>query len=307
MIRSLFFTFLASLGISAQEATPTKPATVTPPPAATPATGNDNETAAAAAAAARPGGTLSIMPTRVVLEGRTRNEEVMLRNSGKAPCTYRIQFVEMDMDENGLLSERPKKEGEVTASDLIRFSPRQVELAPGEAQSVRLQIRKPEGLADGEYRSHLLFQNVPTAEPPAPIGADKAVAVKVTTIMGISIPVILRHGETQGKVSISEIHLEEPKKAGGPPILSFRMTREGNRSLYGSVSAVVESGGQVKKGTVLWGLPAVMIYANTPWRSVRIPMFEGIAGDIKGAKVKIIFTPMDYKGAPIVSYLDIPA
>lgn len=304
MIRCSLFSLLLTLVASAQNATPVKPPEAVPPPVAFPANAND---AAATAAAARPGGTLSIMPTRVVLEGRTRTEEVMLRNSGKAPCTYRIQFVEMDMDENGLLSERARKEGEVTASDLIRFSPRQVELAPGEVQTVRLQVRKPEGLAEGEYRSHMLFQNVPTSEPPAPIGGEKEVAVKVTTIMGISIPVILRHGDTQGKVAITDIHFEEPKKAGAPPVLSFRMTREGNRSLYGSVSALVESGGTVKKGTVLWALPAVMIYANTPWRKVRIPMFEGINGDIKGAKVKVTFTPVDYKGASIVSYLDIPA
>ena len=34
-------------------------------------------------------------------------------------------------------------------------------LAPGETQAVRLLLRKPGNLADGEYRSHLLMQNVP--------------------------------------------------------------------------------------------------------------------------------------------------
>lgn len=296
MIRSALFSLIATLAISAQGPAPM--------PNAAPTTAGDS---GPGVVAAKPGGNLSIMPTRVVLEGRTRSEEVMLRNSGQGPCTYRIQFVEMDMDENGQLSERLKKDGELTAADLIRFSPRQVELAPGEMQTVRIQVRKPEGLAEGEYRSHLLFQNVPTAEPPAPVGGEKEVAVKVTTIMGISIPVILRHGETQGRVRISELRYEAPKKADAPPVLSLRMTREGNRSLYGSISAVVESGGQVKKGTLLWGLPAVMIYANTPWRNVRIPMFDGIKGDVKGARVKVTFTPVDFKGTPVVSYLDIPA
>ncbi len=258
------------------------------------------------------GSNLTIMPTRLVLEGRTRSEEVMLRNSGKGSATYRILFKEMDMDEHGQLGERARKEGEITAADLIRFSPKQVELAPGEVQTVRIQVRKPEGLAEGEYRSHLLFQAVPAAEPPPPLegNSDKSLAVRVNTIMGISIPVILRHGETQGKIAISELRYWKPDPSvapDAPPVLSLRMTREGNRSLIGAFTAVVESGGKLKKGTLLWELPAVMLYTSLTWRNVHMPMYQGKNGDLNGTRVKVTFTPVDFKGPSLVAFLDIPA
>ena len=301
MIRSSFLGLAVALALSAQQALQSP---LLPPPAI-PAAGEK----APVVTTQNTGGNLSIMPTRVVLEGRTRSEEVLLRNSGKATATYRLHFVEMEMDENGQLSERPRIEGETTAADLIRFSPRQAQLAPGETQTVRIQVRKPEGLPDGEYRSHLLIQNVPEAEPPAPLDGttDKQLSVKVTTIMGISIPVILRHGVTTGKISISDLRYWKPDKDDAPPVLSLRMSREGNRSLYGAFTAIVESGGKLKRGTVLWELPAVMIYTGLAWRNVHMPMYQGVNGDLKGTRVKITFTPGDYKGAPVVSYLNIPA
>ncbi|MCE1229321.1 MAG: fimbria/pilus periplasmic chaperone, partial [Firmicutes bacterium] len=183
------------------------------------------------------GGNLSLMPTRVVLEGRLRSEEIMLRNAGKGTVTYRILFKEMAMDENGEVQERPRKEGETTAADLIRFSPRQVELRPGEMQTVRVQLRKPEGLPNGEYRSHLLFQAVPPPEPPTPPSTEteKKLSVKVTTVLGISIPIIVRHGDTKGKISLADLRYWQPNRPDVPPVLSMRMIREGNRSLSGDV------------------------------------------------------------------------
>ncbi len=305
MIRRILFSVLAIAFAFAQEvAPPVPPAPLAPPVVAT--------GAAPVITTEKPGSNLSIFPTRLVLEGRSRSEEIVLRNSGKAAATYRILFKEMEMNENGEIQERPRKEGEITAADLIRFSPRQVELAPGETQTVRIQVRKPEGLVDGEYRSHLLFQAVPVAEPPAPLGGEveRALSVKITTLLGMSIPIILRHGETQGKLAISELRFWRPGPKvtpGAPPVLSLRMTREGNRSLSGAFTAVVESGGKLKKGTLLWELPVVPIYTSMPWRNVHMPMYQGKNGELNGARVKITCTPVDFKGAPIVAYLDIPA
>jgi hypothetical protein len=258
------------------------------------------------------GGNLSILPVRLVLEGRTRSEEVMLRNTGKGKATYRILFTEMVMNENGEIEECRKPAGQTTAADLVRYSPRQVELAPGEMQTVRIQVRKPEGLPDGEYRSHLLFQSVPDVKPPAPLQGetDRALSVKLNTVLGISIPVIIRHGDTGGKISLTDLRYWQPDRKvapEAPPVLSFRMLREGNRSLSGDVTAVVESGGKLKKGTLLWETKGNVIYTNIIWRNVHLPMYQGKVGSLNGARVKVTFTPTDFKGAPVVAYLDIPA
>jgi hypothetical protein len=293
---SLLLSLLLSFFAFGQGPTPAaKPVGDTPPPEAE-----------------QGGGNLSILPVRLVLEGRTRSEEVMLRNTGKGKATYRIMFKEMAMTQNGDIEECPKKEGQTTAADLIRFSPRQVELAPGESQIIRIQVRKPEGLPDGEYRSHLLFQSVPDAKPPAPLqgDTDRALSVKLNTVLGISIPVILRHGDVHGKVTLTDLRFWQPDQKvapGAPPVLSLHLVRDGNRSLSGDISAVVESGGRLKRGTVLWETKGNVIYTDIPWRHVHLPMYMGKTGELNGARVKVTFTPTDFKGAPVVAYLDIPA
>ena len=254
-------------------------------------------------------GDLSILPARVVLEGRERSTEVMLKNIGHGHAIYRIYFCEMDMDENGELKERPRKEGELSAADLIRYSPRQVELAPGEVQTVRIQVRKPEGLADGEYRSHLMFQNVPAAEAAAPLedDAEKRLSFKITTVMAISIPVIVRHGVVSGSVSFSDFRFWRPQQIDAAPVLSFHMNRTGNRSLTGDFAASVESGGTLKKGTVLYDRKNVVIYHNVPFRNVHLPMWQATNGSLKGARIKVTFTPSDFKSTPVTAYFDLPS
>ena len=51
------------------------------------------------------------------------------------------------------------------AEDMIVYAPRRVTLAPHEPQSIRIAARPPQGLADGEYRVHLLFRAIPPATP----------------------------------------------------------------------------------------------------------------------------------------------
>ncbi|MBW3549828.1 MAG: hypothetical protein KY442_03095 [Proteobacteria bacterium] len=100
--------------------------------------------------------------------------------------------------------------------------------------------RKPAALAPGEYRSHLLF-----AQQPDPAGAGDAgitdagqteeIGVALTALIGVSIPVIVRHGETAAEVSLTDLALQRAV-AGQSPVLSLDMQRSGNRSVYGDLT-----------------------------------------------------------------------
>ena len=250
-------------------------------------------------------GDLMVMPTRVVLEGRERSAEVALRNVGSQKSTYRILFKEMDMLPEGRLEERNKKPGEITASDLVRYSPRQVELEPGETQTVRLQLRKPEGLPDGEYRSHLLFQAIPPVEPPKPPSAEttNAISFDIKTLFGISIPVIVRHGNAHGSASLANLKLEAPKQ-DGTPVLALDLQREGNRSLGGELQVRWEPASG--RPVVVLPLAGAVIYHNLSSRHLRLdlPGAKGLA--LRNGRLRVTFTPRDYKQAPVVATLDLP-
>nr|WP_320133360.1 fimbria/pilus periplasmic chaperone [uncultured Holophaga sp.] len=255
-------------------------------------------------------GDLAVLPVRVTLEGRSRATEIMLRNAGKQAATYRILFTEMEMGPDGQLKPHDKQPGEITASDLIRISPRQVTLQPGEIQTVRLQVRKPENLPDGEYRSHLLMEAIPPTHAPSALPDDNpqhSVSLDVTTIMGISIPVIVRQGSLAAKVTLQEARLEPPQQ-GAPLDLSLKMVQAGQRSVRGVFQVSVDSGGHLKPGKVLAEEPGIPIYHNTPFRTIHLGL-EGVsAQDLQGTRLKVSYRmtePQEEKPSS-VTYLKLP-
>lgn len=107
-------------------------------------------------------GELMVHPTRVVFDGNTRTAQIDVINSGTETMTYRISLIRRRMTDTGeFVPVESAHEQERFADEMIRYSPRQVVIPPGGTQAVRLQLRKPANLEDGEYRSHLLFQALP--------------------------------------------------------------------------------------------------------------------------------------------------
>ncbi len=220
------------------------------------------------------GAGLVVSPTRIILEGRARSAEVFLHNNGNTAATYRISLIELEMDEHGQTTEKTAPSDGSSAASLLRYSPRQVVLAAGSTQTVRLQVRKPEHLAPGEYRSHFLFRAVPddSPEPKPAADVEPRIGISIKAIYGVSIPVILRHGPVQAKGSLSELRLGQ-----GPErqVLSFQINREGNRSLYGDLQATWRPRGG--KPVPAGRLNGVAVYANLPLRKLSLAL-----SDLKG-------------------------
>lgn len=185
-------------------------------------------------------GDLLIAPPRLIFEGRQRSAELNLVNIGTRTETYRISLVQMRMDEKGDLKNIDNPGApEALASSLIRYSPHQVTLEPRVSQVVRMQLRLPADLADGEYRVHMLFQGDPPKDAP-PVTADapplkpNEFRVLITTVYGVSIPIFVRKGVTSAKVSISDLTFNEEAES---PKVHFVIHRSGNRSVYGELVA----------------------------------------------------------------------
>ena len=263
---------------------------------------------AAGAASAQGGpGDLLVAPTRIVLEGRQRTAEVTLVNTGSARATYRISFVNLRMNELGGTSEieaSGARPGEQFADQLVRYSPRQVTLEPQVAQTVRMQLRLPADLPPGEYRSHLLFRAIPPVEAAkGPAEGDSEFSVQLTAIYGISIPVIVRHGETSATATLSDLELVASDPAESAPTLRFRIHRTGDRSLYGNLTATYyPPGGQ----PVVVGMAnGVAIYTPNPTRSAGIQLHvpPGIA--LRKGRIHLAFTRQE-KGNETIAEADLP-
>lgn len=235
-----------------------------------------------------PGGNLLVTPTRVVLEGCARSAEVILHNAGPAPASYRISLINLEMDEEGRTHEKALEAGRISAEALVRYSPRQVRLAAGASQAVRIQLRKPEQLAPGEYAAHMLFRAIPEAEPQAPAAAaGNHVSMSLRAVFGLSIPVIVRHGALQATPALSGLRLLDPERRF-PLRVAFDLEREGDRSLYGDLVFTwqPQEGGPVDAGR----MNGVAVYPNLRRRKlqVRLDLAKEMATRPGTLKVKLV-------------------
>jgi len=246
-------------------------------------------------------GNLLVAPTRVVFEGRKRGGVVNLSNLGGGKATFRISLVRMEMDEQGGFREVPTQRvpGQVAPEDLIRFSPREVTLEAQESQTIRLQIRKPPELPTGEYRIHMLFRAVPPAPEPRADGdqpgSSKAISIQLTPVFGISIPLIVRHGETSAKLSISDLILDP--EAGQ---VRFTLNRSGNQSSFGDVkiSFVPQRGSE----ETLAQANKLAIYCPNAFRKMSLPIPSRKSGsNLSGGRIRVTYSVPSSEGGALLA------
>jgi P pilus assembly chaperone PapD len=218
---------------------------------------------------------LMLYPTRVVFEKNQRAAQVDLINNGTEAATYRISLVNRRMNEAGeFLRVTSPEPDEKFADGMLRFSPRQITLQPGTSQTVRIVVRKPASLEAGEYRSHLQFDKLPDARGPTSVEAkasgEKQIGIVLTTLVGASIPVIVRHEASPAQVGLS--HLELKPAAGGDsqPVLSFQFERSGDSSVYGdlAVSFSPDGGPEQEVGAIT----GIAVYSPNRLRRASLPL-----------------------------------
>lgn len=183
---------------------------------------------------------LMLSPTRIVFEKNQRAAQLDLINNGQESATFRISLVNRRMTETGgFAAVDTPLAGERFADELLRYSPRQVVLGPGASQTVRISVRKPADLPAGEYRSHLQFDQVaPSVGSSSILSATQQtspgeVIVQLKALVGASIPIIVRHGETAANLTLARLQLLSP--AAQKQVLAFAMQRSGDRSAYGDL------------------------------------------------------------------------
>jgi P pilus assembly chaperone PapD len=231
--------------------------------------------------AAPAGAGLLVSPTYVLLEGRTRSQSLLLVNRGTTPQTYRISIIDRrQMPDGQLVTTDKPGEGEGFASAMLRYAPHQIVLPPDKPQTVRLLLQMPSTLPDGEYRSHILFQEVPTAvateDAATPVGPG--VSLTIRAVFGVTIPIIVRKGNLTATASLSDLHVVGT--GDGQQGLALRLNRAGTRSIRGDLVAKLD-------GTQIGILKNVNVFLSTPYRELTIPL--SAPGDIKGRRLSVTF------------------
>jgi len=208
---------------------------------------------------------LSISPRRIVLDHVDRAATVTLMNNGAGSETYRIFWVYRRMTESlGIEAAANADEvGVDDAAEIIRYAPRRVTLLPGESQTVRLLVRRPTNLSEGEYRAHLMFKREPELNTSHTTGVSE-LSLNVHVAYGITIPIIVRHGNAAPASAVLQSALDD---TGDALVISLR--REGAHSLYGHLRAHHVVGGEE---TLIASVPNFAVYSEVENVTRHLPL-----------------------------------
>jgi P pilus assembly chaperone PapD len=235
-------------------------------------------------------GNLVIIPRRVVFEGNQKTQEITLANGGADSATYIISLVQFRMKDDGSFEHITVPDpGQNFADKYLRFYPRTVTLAPRESQMIKMQLVKSQKLEAGEYRSHIYFRAVPKSKPLGDKETQKdttTFSASLTPVFGITIPVIIRIGESTGKVNLSDLSLIKVNDTTSKCKMTFNRT--GNTSVYGDI--VVNYTSPLGKVTQVAIVKGFAVYTPNSLRRFDCKL-DNIAGvDYREGKLNIVYS-----------------
>lgn len=235
-------------------------------------------------------GDLLIYPKRIVFDGTKRSQDLNLVNNGTDTARYIISVVQVRMKEDGSFENITQPDaGQNFADKNFRFFPRSVVLGPKETQTVKVQLNQYSTLASGEYRSHLYFR---AEEFQKPLGSVKtqadqsAISIRITPIYGLSIPVIIRSGESTTDIRLSKVAFHWANDS--LPILQMNLDRSGNMSVYGDITVnhISPEGKEARVAQV----KGIAVYTPNTTRIVRLALDRSAGVDYRKGALHVVFT-----------------
>lgn len=235
---------------------------------------------------------LFVAPHRVIMDASEKVEVLNVANKSEKTHRYDLTLIDQVMNERGMTLRQDTFE--YSAKRMIRFVPKRFTLKPGERQVVRVMVKRPEGLADGDYHSHLLFREVPLSVQDKQALKDernaenkeKSVTFEIRALYGVAVPIIVQQGKVESDISLGDVRLI-PASDKTLPALEIDFTRSGNAEAASQVSAsFVKAGG---KPVELLGATWVRIYREVNKVTRRIEL-KNIPSDVTLSEGKIILT-----------------
>ena len=236
---------------------------------------------------------IDIVPQKVIIDSRERSGEFTVLNLFNQKGNFRIELLNYSQNENGVYKKlKVPLDPAFDPKTNIRFSPRQFNLDAGSKQKVRLSVKRPAALPDGEYRFHVKATRF--ADSDHQENSDEP-SIKVNMNMGIVIPVVIRHGKVISDAKMKDVILVGPEQTQKQrPELHLNLLREGNASAIGRLEVFWQKDG--KKETQIGLISNANVFTEISQRKFKIPLKEMPVG--KG-KVIVRYSDEIKKGTVI--------
>ena len=175
---------------------------------------------------------LFVAPHRVVIKSDEKVEVVNVANKSDKTHRYDLTLIDQVMNDQGQTLRQDTFEYSVKR--MVRFVPKRFTLKPGERQVVRIMVKRPADLADGDYHSHLLFREVPLSvedkkdlKDEREDSGEKKATFEIRALYGIAVPIIVQQGKLESDIALNDVKIV-PASDKAPQSVSIDLTRSGN-------------------------------------------------------------------------------
>jgi hypothetical protein len=234
-----------------------------------------------------------ISPNRIVLENAQTAATIVAASVSTRERTLRIGWYDVRMDEDGDLTEVDQASAVPGIRPFTVYSPRQSKLGPSESQVVRILLRPPTDLPDGEYRTHIRVQIEPDVLPETTNGGGD-IRFALQAVFGIAVPVIYRKGRLDVVGGIRDLSVRRSRYGAKA---SFVLTRSGKHSAIGDV-VVTLNGQEIAR------IDSMPLYAEIERRHVEMELTKPGGGRFDPGEIVVSFSPEGSQPARTSARLD---
>jgi hypothetical protein len=226
---------------------------------------------------AREAAAVSVSPTALYIDSRTRTGVLTLHNPGTLPEEITIDFAygfpQSDTAGNVAVAlTREPAAGEPSAMGWMRAFPRRLVLQPGQRQVVRVMVEAPAGLAEGEYWARVLVSSKGGQPPIEQAQGDQVLHLEVQTTLVMAAN--YRNGDVRTGVNVTSA---AARRTGDEVTLQLDLERTGNAAFLGSLRADLVDA----RGTVLGSAFDDLAVYRTMRRRLTIAVPEGATGPLQ--------------------------
>ena len=234
-------------------------------------------------------------PLRIVFNDRTRSKTVLILNTSDEMKTYRFGWRLMKATPKGDYEDVEKNDRPFGVEKMVMISPKQIKLAPQATQNVRLSLRRPVDLPNGEYRAHFFAEEVLDEKRITEQKDQKQVSVQFNVVFGVSIPVIVRQGsDVLPNLKIDNVSIKAPDsntEDQRQQVVFDIVKTGGNRSLYGLINIFAQTPEGERQIARRYN---VSIFTEQNKREINIESNEPLQ---KGMRLRIVYEGLEeYQG-----------
>jgi fimbrial chaperone protein len=226
------------------------------------------------------GTSMMIFPISPYFTDGVRSEHVNVVNNSSTPATFRVSLTYEKQGPDGVpqhLESSPDPSFDL--GKILIYSPRQVFLQPGDTQTIKLALRRPENFPEGEQRVYLKLSRMDDAGATSRLNVPndgKSLVARIGMQVGYAVPVIVRHGKSDAVAKLGGFKLVPPSGKTKTQNLDMVIERSGKFSTMGRLQAFWTPPGQPER--VVGKMGSVNVFPENNRRTVSLPLTETVTG-----------------------------